>query len=454
MALRRDHADDEAADEAGTCRGGDRIEVAVVHARLGHRLPRQDVEALDVRARGDLGHYAAIRSMALPLAAHDIGQDAATAVGRARHDRRRRLVAARFEPQDEALGGALLQALVHRSCRRSCVCVRGAARALMAPHRGCRLAPGENGLQAAKIRIGTRGSPLALAQAREVMGRLASAHGLGEDACEIVVIKTTGDLILDRPLAEEGGKGLFTKEIEEALAAGKIDLAVHSMKDMPTWLPQGLAIAAVLPREDPRDAFISVKHPTLAELPPGARVGTSSLRRQAQVLHRRPDLTAVPFRGNVETRLRKLQEGAADATFLACAGLNRLGLARHVTEPMPTDVMLPAVAQGAVGIEIRDDDAETAQLVAPLNDAATALCVASERAFLAKLEGSCRTPIAGLAELRGGVLHFRGEILSPDGVQCYATSRSGDPQAALRLGEDAASELLERAGPDIFRAIA
>jgi len=309
-------------------------------------------------------------------------------------------------------------------------------------------------LQAAKIRIGTRGSPLALAQARQVQARLAAAHGPGEDAYELVVIKTTGDKITDRPLAEEGGKGLFTKEIEEALIAGEIDLAVHSMKDMPTVLPRGLAIGATLEREDPRDAFISVKYASLADVPAGATVGTSSLRRQAQVLHRRPDLKVVPFRGNVETRLKKLDEGLADATFLACAGLNRLGLARHIKAPMDTDVMLPAVAQGAIGIEIRSDDLDTSRLVAPLNDAATALCVAAERAFLAKLDGSCRTPIAGLAELRGGMLHFRGEILTPDGAQSHAMARSGPPQTALRLGEEAAAELLGRAGPDFFRAIA
>jgi hydroxymethylbilane synthase len=327
----------------------------------------------------------------------------------------------------------------------------------MAPHHqdlGLSLPPGENGLQAAKTRIGTRGSPLALVQAHLVKAQLAAAHGQDEDAYELVVIKTTGDKITDRPLAEEGGKGLFTKEIDEALIAGEVDLAVHSMKDMPTVLPRGLAIGATLEREDPRDAFISVTYASLADVPAGATVGTSSLRRQAQLLHRRPDLIVVPFRGNVETRLKKLDEGQADATFLACAGLNRLGLARHITAPMDTEVMLPAVAQGAIGIEIRSDDLDTARLVAPLNDAASALCVAAERAFLAKLDGSCRTPIAGLAELRGGMLRFRGEILTPDGTQSHATARSGPPQTALRLGEEAAAELLDRAGPDFFRAIA
>lgn len=309
-------------------------------------------------------------------------------------------------------------------------------------------------MQAAKIRIGTRGSPLALAQAHEVKARLAAAHGLEPEALELVIIKTTGDRITDRPLSEAGGKGLFTKEIEEALLAGTIELAVHSMKDMPTVLPAGLTIGAVLEREDPRDAFICLRAPSLLDLPPGATVGTSSLRRQAQVLNRRPDLNVIGFRGNVETRLKKLAEGVADATFLACAGLNRLGLAQHITARMPTEVMLPAVAQGAICIETRSDDAATAGLVAPLNHEATALCVAAERAFLAKLEGSCRTPIAGLAELKNGSLLFRGEVLSPDGTQCFATAREGDPQAAMRLGEDAAAELLERAGPDVLSAIA
>ena len=306
-------------------------------------------------------------------------------------------------------------------------------------------------MQAAPIRIGTRGSPLALAQAREVARRLREAHGLSEEACELVIIKTSGDRITDRPLAEAGGKGLFTKEIEEALLAGEIDLAVHSMKDVPTVLPDNLTISTVLPRENPRDAFISIKHDTLMDLPEGATVGTSSLRRQAQVLHRRPDLKVVGFRGNVETRLRKLDDGVAEATFLACAGLNRLGLTQHIKQPIPPDVMLPAVAQGAVGIEIRTDDTETARLVAPLNDPSTALCVAAERAFLLRLDGSCRTPIAALAELDGSTLRLRGEILTPDGRQCHAGERVGSPQTGAVMGVELASELLSKAGPDFFR---
>jgi len=309
-------------------------------------------------------------------------------------------------------------------------------------------------LQAAKIRIGTRGSPLALAQAREVRRRIVEAHRLSLDKCELCIIKTTGDKIVDRPLVEDGGKGLFTKEIEEALMAGDIDLAVHSTKDMPTVLPAGLGIGAMPKREDPRDAFISVTYSSLDDVPAGATVGTSSLRRQAQVLRQRPDLQVIPFRGNVETRLRKLKEGAADATLLACAGLNRLNLSQHIKQPMSPEVMLPAVAQGAICIEVRSDDDKTARLIAPLNDAETAICVATERAFLAKLDGSCRTPIAGLAELSGNTLRFRGEILTPDGTQSHATERSGAPETALRLGEDVAAELLDRAGPDFFRALA
>ncbi len=302
-------------------------------------------------------------------------------------------------------------------------------------------------MPATQIRIGTRGSPLALAQAHEVRARLMAAASLPETAFAITIIKTTGDQIQDRPLSEAGGKGLFTKEIEEALLAGRIDLAVHSMKDMPTTLPKGLDIAAVLPREDVRDAFISLIAKSLADLPPGAKVGTSSLRRAAQIRRARPDLAIVPFRGNVGTRLQKLADGVADATLLAVAGLIRLGNPERITSAIEPGVMLPAVAQGAIGIEIRAEDGATRRLLAPLNDAATALTVATERAFLARLEGSCRTPIAGLARLVDGRLHFNGQILTPDGSQSHETERQGRPEEALVLGESAADELLARAGP-------
>lgn len=298
-------------------------------------------------------------------------------------------------------------------------------------------------MQARTLRIGTRGSPLALAQAHEVRARLSAAHGLSEDTIEIRVYKTTGDAIQDRPLAEVGGKGLFTKEIEEALIAREIDLAVHSMKDMQTELPAGLVIGASLPREDVRDAFISLKYSSLADLPEGAVVGTSSLRRQAQIKRIRPDLKVVGFRGNVQTRLRKLSEGVADATLLACAGLNRLGMADRITAPIEIDQILPAVAQGAIAIEIREDDAETAKLIAALNDAKTAYCVAAERAFLTRLEGSCRTPIAGLAQLNGETLSFRGMVFSVDGERSFEIEREGPAEQAAAVGTGAADALLE-----------
>jgi hydroxymethylbilane synthase len=312
-------------------------------------------------------------------------------------------------------------------------------------------------LQPARIRIGTRGSPLALAQAREVEDRLREAHGPGRLAFEVRIIKTTGDRIQDRPLAEAGGKGLFTKEIEEALLAGEVEIAVHSMKDMPTVLPAGLTLAAFLPREDVRDALISPKAASLADLPGGALVATSSLRRQAQVRHLRPDIRVVSMRGNVETRLRKLAEGVADATLLALAGLKRLGLADRAAGPVPIEEMLPAVAQGAIGVEIRADDQEMAQILAPLNHEPTALAVAAERVFLARLEGSCRTPIAALGELvegPGGLCFaFRGMILSPDGRRCFKARREGRPEEALRLAEDAAAEILAAAGPAFVRSL-
>jgi hydroxymethylbilane synthase len=306
-------------------------------------------------------------------------------------------------------------------------------------------------LQEAKIRIGTRGSPLALAQAREVRDRLATAHGLDPGQITIQVIKTSGDRILDRPLADIGGKGLFTKEIEDALLANEIDVAVHSMKDMQTELPAGLALAGALPREDARDALISLKFNSLADLPKGSIVGTSSPRRQAQLLNMRPDLVVTGFRGNVQTRLKKLADGIADATLLAVAGLKRLGLEDRITFAIPIDVMLPAVAQGAIGLELRTGDDETAALIAPLIDRAATIAVTAERAFLARLEGSCRTPIAGLAELRDNRLHFRGQVLSPDGRHTYAVAREGTTEDAADIGRDAADEVLTNADTRVLQ---
>jgi hydroxymethylbilane synthase len=303
--------------------------------------------------------------------------------------------------------------------------------------------------RARPLRIGTRGSPLALAQAHETRDRLMAAHGLPEDAFAIAVIRTTGDRVQDRPLATLGGKGLFTREIEEALAARAIDIAVHSMKDMPTLQPRGLVIAALLPRADPRDAFVSLAAASLEGLAPGSVVGTSSLRRAAQLRHRRPDLAVIEFRGNVQTRLRKLADGVAAATFLAMAGLDRLGLDVPRT-PIEPEAMLPAVAQGAIGVEARADDAAVLVLLAPIHDAATGLRLAAERAFLAGLDGSCQTPIAGLAELFGDRLRLRGEILRPDGSASLAHAVEGAAADAVALGADCAAVLRGRAGPGFF----
>ncbi|MBM3543027.1 MAG: hydroxymethylbilane synthase [Alphaproteobacteria bacterium] len=302
--------------------------------------------------------------------------------------------------------------------------------------------------------IGTRGSPLALWQARHVWTRLLDNTGLGEGDIGLSVITTSGDRIKDKPLREFGGKGLFTKEIDEALLRGDVDMAVHSMKDLPTELPVGLCIAAILPRGDVRDAFISNTGQSLADLPPGARVGTSSLRRQAQVKRLRPDLRVVEFRGNVETRLKKLEAGEAEATLLAVAGLERLGLAAHITSILAPSEMLPAVAQGAISVICRADDARTRELLEPLNDNAAATAVACERSFLASLDGSCKTPIAGLAEIDDGEVHLRGLILLPDGSEWHEVEISGPTNEALRIGDDAGKDVLARAGPQFMARLA
>jgi len=299
--------------------------------------------------------------------------------------------------------------------------------------------------------IGTRGSPLALAQAEQVRDRLA-AHGIPAEQIALEVIRTTGDAIRDRPLAEAGGKGLFTKEIEEALIARSIDLAVHSAKDMATILPTGLRIAAVLEREDPRDVFISSKAKTLESLSHGARVGTASLRREALVKRLRGDLAVVPMRGNVETRLRKLAAGEVDAIVLALAGLKRLGLAQAATTVLAVDEFLPAVGQGIIAIEARGDDDRALGLVRAVNHDETAAALTAERAFLAVLEGSCRTPIAGYAEVAAGRLAFRGLIAKPDGSEVIETQRYGAMVDAVRLGAGAGRELKQRAGAGFFAA--
>lgn len=301
------------------------------------------------------------------------------------------------------------------------------------------------------LRLGTRGSKLALTQAGLVRDALAKAVPAlaAPDAIEIVAIKTTGDVIQDRPLSEAGGKGLFVKEIEEALLQRRIDAAVHSMKDMPTAQPPGLAIVAFLPREDARDVLIAGKITRIADLPRGAIVGTSALRRKALLLHMRPDLEIVTLRGNVETRLAKREAGTVAATLLALAGLKRLGMA-HVGTPVPEDDMLPAVGQGAVCIECRQDDERTRGWLAAIDHAITATCVSAEHAMLAVLDGSCRTPIAGHAVLTGDALYLRGLIARPDGSEVIATDRHGRAGDAAAMGRDAGLELKRRGGPGFF----
>jgi hydroxymethylbilane synthase len=300
------------------------------------------------------------------------------------------------------------------------------------------------------LKIGTRGSPLALVQARAVQARLAAALGCAADDVEIVVIRTSGDRIQDRPLSEVGGKGLFTKEIEEALLGGQVDVAVHSAKDMPTFSQPGLMLAACLEREDPRDVFISRKAKSLADLPQGATLGTASLRRQAIAKRVRPDLRVVSLRGNVETRLRKLDDGEADATLLALAGLKRLGLEAHATRIMSEDEFLPAVAQGAIGIEARANDERTREVLGRINHADTFTSVACERAFLAALDGSCKTPIAGHATLSGDAIHFRGLIARPDGGAAHDIAGNGHRRDAETIGRDAGLALKRQAGPGFF----
>lgn len=308
----------------------------------------------------------------------------------------------------------------------------------------------------APIRIGTRGSPMALAQTHLVRDRLVAAHPdlKAPGAIEIRVIQTTGDKVQDRTLAAIGGKGLFTKEIEEGLLDGSLDMAVHSMKDVPTWLPDGLEIVCLLPRDDPRDGFISHKAKNLTGLPAGSVIGTASLRRQAQILARRPDLKVVPFRGNANTRLRKLGEGQVDATLLAVCGMQRLGMPEVVTCTLSREEMLPAVAQGAVGVECRADDAAMRARLAPLHDRRTEICVAAERALLRVLDGSCRTPIAALAELGADDrLSLTGLVIKPDGTVRYDATRTGLAADAEAIGADAGGELKRRAGPSFLDAL-
>ena len=300
------------------------------------------------------------------------------------------------------------------------------------------------------LRIGTRGSPLALAQAYETRKRLTNALNISEDSFEIGVISTSGDRILDRPLKEVGGKGLFTKEIEQDMLDRKIDIAVHSMKDMPVEQPDGLTLGCYLPREDVRDAFVSSRYKNVNELPSGSKVGTSSLRRKAQLKFSRPDLEVVEFRGNVQTRLKKLKDGVATCTFLAMAGLNRLGLEEVAQSTMNPNEMLPAIAQGAIGIEWREEDRQISDILKKIHHEETGQRLNTERAFLAELDGSCQTPIAGLAIIEGSSLKFTGQVLRTDGSESISETAFGDIEDGPRLGREMAQKILSQAGPEFF----
>lgn len=298
------------------------------------------------------------------------------------------------------------------------------------------------------IRIGTRGSKLALIQSEWIKSKIQDQHP--HVRVELTIIKTTGDKILDSPLSKIGGKGLFVKEIEDALLQSRVDLAVHSMKDVPAELPDGLMLAAFPEREDPRDALISAGNVPIDGLPLKAKLGTSSLRRAAQILHIRPDLEIAPLRGNVDTRLGKLDGGGLDCIILATAGLKRMGLENRISQVIPTDKILPAIAQGALGLETRRDDEQTIGIIDFLNHEPTQIAVAAERAFLKKLEGGCQVPIAGLALLENGQLRFTGMVAEIDGTRIIQDQIFGDEKDAARIGETLAGKLLEKGARKIL----
>jgi hydroxymethylbilane synthase len=434
--LGRAHANEHARKQprsGGCC---DAVEIRNPALCLRESTGDQSVQVGNMGPGGNFGNDATVRRMLGQLREHAIGQDAAAAYRGAADNGGGSLVAGGLDTENGERGGVIHVAIY-----------------LAAPVRKPVILAGKTGpnipicsMQISRLRIGSRGSKLALVQAEEVKARLVSALGMESEGIEIVSIVTTGDRIRDRSLSEIGGKGLFTKEIEEALLGRTIDLAVHSMKDLPAVLPEGLVIGGMLVREDPRDAFLSPISKSIEALPRGARIGSSSIRRAAQLRRRRPDLTFSDFRGNVDTRLRKLKAGEVDATLLACAGLNRLGLHNEITARIEVEDMLPALGQGAIGIEIRREDGPMAEAIAMINDEATAQAVACERGFLAELDGSCKTPIAGYARVSGGRLYFQGETLTPDGREAFTASREGLPGEAWALGLDAGLEVKRRGG--------
>ncbi len=437
----RGETDQHAADETGAGGSGNRVDVGEGGARLSQRSAHHVVKHLDMGAGGNLGHDAAEGGMVVDLGKHDIGEDAAGSVVGAGDHRCGGFVAAGLDAKNDRSPTA-------HDFRYFCARFGGQDRPIewTASKPPTPRMPALQSVETRTLKLGTRGSPLALAQAEMVRAALGA---LGR-AVEVVSIRTTGDRITDRPLAEAGGKGLFTKEIDEALLDGRIDLAVHSAKDLPTALPEGIVIAACLKRADVRDAFLSPSAKHLRDLSEGATIGTASLRRAALALRLRPDLKIVPMRGNVETRLRKLAAGEADATMLALAGLMRLGLADRAAGILDAQEWLPAPGQGAIAITARAGDTAMLKVPGQIDHRATSLALATERAFLAVLDGSCRTPIGGLAEIDGDGLRFRGIIVKPDGSAAHEVERHGSIGEAEALGADAGAELARRGGADFF----
>ena len=443
------HADDDAADQSRAACRGDAVEIAERDAGIGHGARDDAVEIVEVGARGDFRHDAAIRPVLVELRQHDVGQDRPVVA----NDRGGGFVAACFDAENDHCEDI---ARGHSPDQTNASGKGSVANNPTFRINGTKTLSNslwrryERDMTSIPLRIGTRGSPLALVQATMVRDLLTAAHP-GELEPEIIVIRTTGDAVTDRPLADIGGKGLFTKEIEAALIDRRIDVAVHSLKDVETWLPDGLTIDCFLPRADPRDVLIGAD--SIAALPDGARIGTSSLRRAAQIRARRPDVTIVPFRGNVDTRIAKLAAGEADAMLLARAGLDRLGRNDVAGVTLDPSELLPAVAQGIVGLERRSDDSVTAARLAPLNDAAAAAAAAAERAMLAVLDGSCRTPIAGLALIAGDSLELEGLVAMPDGSRVHRAAATGHVDGAEALGRSVGAELRAKAGADFFKAL-
>lgn len=463
-------ASQQAADQTRSGGGRNEVDSSKRRAGLGYGLTGDRRDTFDMCAGGDFGYDTAIGAVLVQLRANHVCQDLALGGAVAADDGNGGFVATRLDPECEYWAvsrrecgwagwhhGSFCMRLPRLPIRAAegqygcciwCVYTFGMGRMpALGPNSTCF----SQGKTTTMIRIGTRGSILALAQAKDVAKRLKASWRLEDEDVSIVEIRTSGDRIQDRPLSEVGGKGLFTKEIEQALFDKRIDVAVHSLKDVETELPAGTELVAVLEREDVHEVFISRKYGSLSEMPAGARLGTSSLRRRSQAKVANPGIELVDFRGNVQTRLEKLAAGVADATFLAHAGLNRLGYWEDYFHVVHVDDMLPAVAQGAVALQIRSDDEQARRLCETLDHLATALCVHAERAFLRRLDGSCRTPIAGLGELTDvGCFRFRGEILSIDGTKCVKAERIGSNAKAKELATAAGEELLEAAGDDFY----